>query len=73
MRTVIYTINIIGNLNGKIIKCTKSKLSLPTDDAVEKSVWLALQEIDKKWTMPIRNWGIVMNQFIAIFENRIGI
>ena len=73
IRTIIYTTNIIENLNGKIRKYTKSKLSFPTDDAVKKSVWLALQEIEKRWTAPIRNWGVVMNQFIAIFENRIRI
>lgn len=73
IRKIIYTTNIIENLNGKIRKYTKSKLSFPTDDAVRKSVWLALQEIEKKWTQPIRKWGMVMNQFIAIFENRIGI
>ena len=72
VRKIIYTTNTIENLNGKIRKYTKSKLSFPTDDAVRKSVWLALQEIEKKWTAPVRNWGIVMNQFIAIFENRIG-
>lgn len=73
IRSIIYTTNIIENLNGKIRKYTKNKLSFPTDDAVRKSVWLALQEIEKRWTAPIRNWGIVMNQFIAIFEDRIGI
>lgn len=73
IRTIIYTTNLIENLNGKIRKYTKTKMSFPTDDALRKSVWLALQEIEKKWTMPIRNWGLVMNQFIAIFENRIGI
>ena len=52
-------------------KYTKNKLSFPTDDAVKKSVYLALNEISKKWTMPIRNWGVIHNQFIAIFENRI--
>ncbi len=71
IRKIIYTTNIIENLNGKIRKYTKSKLSFPTDDAVRKSVWLALQEIEKKWTTSIHNWGIIMNQFIAIFENRI--
>ncbi len=73
IRKIIYTTNIIENLNGKIRKYTKSKLSFPTDDAVRKSVWLALQEIEKKWTTPIHNWGVIMNQFLAIFENRIGI
>ena len=73
IRTIIYTTNLIENLNGKIRKYTKTKMSFPTDDALRKSVWLALQEIEKKWTMPIRNWGLVMNQFLTIFENRIGI
>lgn len=48
-------------------------MSLPTDDALRKSVWLALQEIEKKWTILIKNWDWVMNQFVAIFENRIEI
>jgi transposase-like protein len=71
IRKIIYTTNIIENLNGKIRKYTKNKLSFPTDDAVKKSVYLALNEITKKWTMPIRNWGVIHNQFITIFENRI--
>ncbi|WP_205409935.1 IS256 family transposase [Bacteroides ihuae] len=71
IRTIIYTTNLIENLNGKIRKYTKTKLSFPTDDALRKSVWLAISEIEKKWTMPIRNWGVVMNQFLVIFENRI--
>ena len=71
IRQIIYTTNLIENLNGKIRKYTKAKLSYPSDDAVKKSVFLAIQEIEKKWTMPIRNWGIVLNQFIAIFEDRI--
>ena len=73
IRSIIYTTNLIENLNGKIRKYTKTKLSFPTDDALRKSVWLAISEIEKKWTVPVRNWGIVMNQFIFIFENRIGL
>lgn len=73
IRTIIYTTNLIENLNGKIRKYTKTTMSFPADDALRKSVWLALQEIEKKWIMPIKNWGLVMNQFIAIFENRIEI
>ena len=73
IRSIIYTTNLIENLNGKIRKYTKTKLSFPTDDVLRKSVWLAISEIEKRWTVPVRNWGIVMNQFIAIFENRIGL
>jgi len=73
IRQIIYTTNLIENLNGKIRKYTKNKLSFPTDKAVLKSVYLALREVTKKWTMPIRNWGIVLDQFLTIFENRIKI
>ena len=71
IRKIIYTTNLIENLNGKIRKYTKNKLSFPTDDAVMKSVFLALRESTKKWTMAIRNWGVILNQFLTIFENRI--
>ena len=71
IRKIIYTTNIIENLNGKIRKYTKNKLSFPTDNAVKKPVYLAIREITKKWTLPIRNWGVILNQFIIIFEDRI--
>lgn len=50
---------------------TKNKISFPTDDAVMKSVYLALREATKKWTMPIQNREIVLNQFMLIFEKRL--
>ena len=71
IRQIIYTTNLIENLNGKIRKYTKNKLSFPTDEAVMKSVYLALREASKKWTMPIRNWGMILNQFLTIFEKRV--
>src|SRR5690554_4340450 len=71
IRRIIYTTNLIENLNGKIRKYTKNKLSFPTDDAVMKSVYLAVREATKKWTMPVRNWGIILNQFLTIYEKRV--
>jgi transposase-like protein len=71
IRKIIYTTNLIENLNGKIRKYTKNKMSFPTDDAVLKSTFLAVQEATKKWTMPIRDWGTILNQFIIIFEERL--
>ena len=68
IRKIIYTTNLIENLNGKIRKYTKSKLSFPSDDAVKKTVYLSLMEIEKKWTQPIHNWGLIMNQFIIILK-----
>jgi putative transposase len=73
IRKIIYTTNLIENLNGKIRKYTKNKLSFPTDEAVLKSVFLALREATKKWTMPIHNWGLILNQFLTLFEKRVQI
>lgn len=70
IRTLIYTTNIIENLNGKIRKYTKIKMSFPDDQSVMKAVFLALKEITSKWTMPVRNWPLVVNQFINIFGER---
>ena len=71
IRKIIYTTNLIENLNGKIRKYTKNKLSFPTDDAVMKSVYLAVREATKKWSMPVKNWGIILNQFLTIYEKRV--
>jgi len=71
IRKIIYTTNIIENLNGKIRKYTKNKLSFPNDDALKKSVFLAINEIEKKWTVPVQNWGMIFNQFLNIFTKRI--
>jgi transposase-like protein len=39
IRKIIYTSNLIENLNGKIRKYTKNNLSFPTDEAVMKSAF----------------------------------
>lgn len=52
IRCIIYTTNLRENLNGKIIKYTKNKLSFPTDEAVIKSVYLAVREATKNGQCP---------------------
>ena len=71
IRKIIYTTNVIENLNGKIRKYTKNKLSFPTDEAVMKAVYLAIRQSTNKWTMAQRNWGQIINQFLILFENRL--
>ena len=71
IRKIIYTTNLIENLNGKIRKYTKNKLSFPTDEAVMKSTYLSVREATKIWSQPIRDWGIILNQFLIIFEDRL--
>lgn len=57
IRKVIYTTNAIESLNYSIRRITKNRLSFPTTDAALKLVFMGLQHISKKWTMPIRDWG----------------
>ncbi|MGC1633537.1 MAG: transposase, partial [Gelidibacter sp.] len=73
IRKIIYTTNLIENLNGKIRKYTKNKLSFPTDEAVMKSVYLAVREATKKWSMPVRNWGVIVDQFLILYQERVRI
>lgn len=49
IRQIIYTSNLIQNLNGKIKKYAKNKLSFPSDDAVLKSVYLSLRLYSKRF------------------------
>ncbi|MAZ38704.1 MAG: IS256 family transposase [Legionellales bacterium] len=71
IRKVIYTTNAIESLNMSIRKVIKNKRVFPSDEAALKLLYLALKNISKKWTMPIRDWGAAMNQFMIMFEDRI--
>ena len=70
IRKIIYTTNTIENLNRGIRKYTKSKVQFIDDNAVIKAVYLSIANIEKKWDMPIQNWGIILHQFLTIFDNR---
>jgi putative transposase len=67
IRKIIYTTNIIENINRIIRKYTKTKTMLPNDQAVEKVVYLALMQISKKWTMAHKDWPMMLVHFINIF------
>lgn len=73
IRTAVYTTNVIESLNYSLRKITKTRAAFPTEEAAIKLLWLGLQNASKKWTMPIRNWGLAMNQFAIIFGDRLPI
>lgn len=70
IRKVIYTTNAIESLNMSLRKVTKNRGSFPTDEAMLKLLYLALKNIAKKWTLPIRDWKAAMNRFTILFEGR---
>lgn len=73
IRKIMYTTNAIESLNSSIRKYTKTKTVFPDDQAVLKAVYLAVANIEKKWTFPVRDWGSVINQLIIKFGDRCGI
>ena len=70
IRRAVYTTNAIESLNMSLRKIIKNRPSFPSTDAVMKLLYLALNKISKKWTMPIRDWGAAINQFAIIYGDR---
>jgi putative transposase len=70
IRKAIYTTNVIEASNRQVRKIIKTKGSFPNDEAVYKIVFLALQNAQIKWTMPIRDWPLALNQFHIYFQDR---
>lgn len=73
IRKIMYTTNAIESLNSSIRKYTKTKTVFPDDQAALKAVYLAVANVEKKWTFPIRDWGSVINQLIIKFGDRCGV
>lgn len=71
IRKLIYTTNIIESFNASLRKYTKNKRVFPTDDAALKSIYLAAQQIRKKWQKTRFNWPQIYNQLYIYFEDRI--
>lgn len=70
IRKVIYTTNAIESVNMSLRKVTRNHRIFPSDEAVFKVIYLAIQNIAKKWTMPIHNWKPALNCFAIEFAGR---
>jgi transposase-like protein len=70
IRKAIYTTNAIESLNYTVRKVTRNRLSFPSADAAMKLVFMALQNISKKWTMPIHDWRSALQQFAILYGDR---
>lgn len=71
IRKLIYTTNSIENFNRQLRKVTKAKTIFPTDDALFKSLYLAMMDATKKWTGRSWEWGLTLDQLCIYFEDRI--
>ena len=71
IRKIMYTTNILQGLNRQYRKVTKTKSVFPSDQSLEKMLYLASENITKKWTQRYRGWDQVLNQLIVLYGERL--
>ena len=71
IRRIMYTTNIIEGLNRQYRKVTKTKSVFPSDNALEKMLYLASGNVIRKWTQRYRGWDQVLNQLIVLYGERL--
>ena len=73
IRKLIYTTNAIENFNRQLRKVTKTKSAFVSDDALMKLLYLTTMNIVDKWTMPVKDWGQILDQLYMFFGDRVKI
>lgn len=68
IRKIIYTTNSVESYNRQLRKVTKSKSSFPSDSSLMKMLYLATIDITKKWSQPIRQWHLILDQLNIYFD-----
>lgn len=68
---MIYTTNTLEGFNRQLRKFTKTRTVFSTDDSLHKSLYLATEQVIKKWTSPLQNWGVTLMKLEIMFKERI--
>jgi putative transposase len=71
IRRVIYTTNTVEGFHRQVRKVTKTKGAFTSDNALLKLVYLVVQRVSEKWTMPLHNWSLTLSQLYIMFGDRI--
>lgn len=71
IRKLIYTTNVLEGFNRQVRKFTKVRTIFPTDESLNKCVYLATMEIMEKWTQLIHNWGTTLAELSLYFEEQL--
>lgn len=71
IRRIIYTTNIIESVHRQFRKLTKTKGAFPNENSLLKLLYMGIQNAQKKWTMPMRNWSLTLSQLAIFFEGRL--
>jgi putative transposase len=71
IRRLIYTTNILENLNRHFRKLTKNRLIFPNDESALRALFLGIERLSERWTAQTRDWGKILNQLAIHFHDRI--
>jgi len=71
IRRIIYTTNAVEGFHRQVRKVTKTKGAFVNDMALLKLVYLTTKNIEKKWTAPLQNWSLIIQQLYIKFGERI--
>lgn len=71
IRKIIYTTNMIESYHRQLRKVTKGKSIFPNDEALLKMLYLATQDVLRKWTGRIQNWGQILLQLSIFFPDKV--
>lgn len=71
IRKIMYTTNIVESLHMQLRKVSKTKTVFPTDDSLVKILYLATIGVTKKWTVPVRDWVLILGQLQIHFDDRV--
>ena len=70
IRRMVYTTNAVEGLHRQLRKVTKTKGAFTSDMALLKLIYLAVGNISKKWTQPLPNWNLTVQQLCIRFGER---
>lgn len=71
IRRAMYTTNAIESIHASVRHITDNRASFPNDEAILKLLFLALTNASARWTMPITNWKLALQQLAIHFEGRL--
>ena len=62
---------LISSIDGLPGFSDATKTVFPTDDSLVKILYLSTIGVTKKWTVPVRDWVLILGQLQIHFEDRL--
>ena len=71
IRKLIYTTNAVEGFHRQVRKVTKTKGAFSSEMALKKLIYLVVKNISEKWTKPVPNWALIVQQLSIRFDGRL--